>query len=88
MDSTPDNARTATLQADLFGSSTQPAQIVELELVGERLLVRGQAFCQQIPLHQIGWTHTGDGGIRLLELPDGALLHCRPDPLLEGVVTT
>jgi hypothetical protein len=83
MDTTPDNARTATLQADLFGSSTQPAQIVELELAGERLLVRGQAFCQQIPLHQIGWTRTGEGGIHLLELPDGALLHCSPSPLLE-----
>ena len=83
MDTRSDNDRTAVLQADLFGSSTQPAQIVELTLAGERLLVRGQGFSQQIPLHQIGWTSTGDSGIRLLELPDGALLHCRPDPLLE-----
>lgn len=71
-----------TLQADLFGSSTQPAQIVELQLVGERLVVRGQGFSQQVPAHQIHWPRTDDGGSCLLELPDGALLHCRPDPVL------
>lgn len=83
MDIRSDHARKAVLQADLFGSSTQPAQIVELTLAGERLLVQGHGFSQQIPLHQIGWSSPGDSGIRLLELPDGALLHCRPDPLLE-----
>jgi hypothetical protein len=82
MDTIRENARTATLQADLFGSSSQPAQIVALQLVGERLVVRGQGFCQQVPARQIRWPQTGDSGSCLLELPDGALLHCRPDPLL------
>jgi hypothetical protein len=82
MDTIRENASPATLQADLFGSSTQPAQIVALQLVGERLEVRGQGFCQQVPVHQIRWPQTGDSGSCLLELPDGALLHCRPDPML------
>ncbi len=83
MDTIRENASTATLQADLFGSSSQPAQIVELQLVGERLVVRGQGFCQQVPVRQIRWPHAGDSSSSsLLELPDGALLHCRPDPLL------
>lgn len=73
---------TATLQADLFGSNSQPAQIVELELVGRLLLVRGQTFCQQVPAHQIRWPHAGEGSSHLLELPDGTLLHCPHDPLL------
>jgi hypothetical protein len=79
---TSTSASSARLQADLFGSSSQPAQIVELELVGGQLLVRGQAFCQQVPAHKIRWPHAEDGGSTLLELPDGALLHCPPDPLL------
>lgn len=82
MDSIRERTSTVSLQADLFGSSTQPAQIVELQIVGERLQIRGESFTQQIPAHQIRWPRTGDGGICLLELPDGALLHCRPDPLL------
>lgn len=83
MDSIRESTSTVSLQADLFGSSTQPAQIVELQIVGERLQIRGAAFTQQIPAHQVRWPRTGDKGICLLELPDGALLHCRPDPLLQ-----
>jgi hypothetical protein len=83
MDNIRERVSIAALQADLFGSSSQPAQIVELQLVGERLVVRGQGFCQQVPVHQIRWPHAGDSSSSsLLELPDGALLHCRPDPLL------
>ncbi|WP_310460253.1 hypothetical protein [Sphaerotilus sp.] len=84
MDNIRERVSIATLQADLFGSSSQPAQIVELQLVGERLVVRGQGFCQQVPVRQIRWPHAGDSSSSssLLELPDGALLHCRPDPLL------
>lgn len=83
MDTIRENVSTATLQADLFGSSTQPAQIVELQLRGDRLVVRGQAFCQQVPAHQIRWPRDTEGTGCLLELPDGTLLHCRPDPLLQ-----
>lgn len=83
MDTVRENTSTATLQADLFGSSSQPAQIVEIALIGERLVVRGQAFCLQVPAHQIRWPGHTEGGSCLLELPDGALLHCRPDPLLQ-----
>lgn len=74
----------ASLQADLFGSSTQPAQIVELQLVDDRLVIRGQQFVQQVPARQVHWPTTVDGGTCLLELPDGTLLHCRPDPLLSA----
>ena len=49
------NTDTATLPADLFGSSTRPAQIVELQLQGDRLIVRGQTFSQSVPAHQIRW---------------------------------
>lgn len=77
----------ASLQADLFGSSAHPAQIVALQCVGERLLVQGAGFTQSVPLHQIHWPVLDDSPPKgpagcLLELPDGALLHCRPDPLL------
>jgi hypothetical protein len=92
MDSIRESTSTVSLQADLFGSSTQPAQIVELRLVGERLEIRGAAFSQQIPARLVRWPRVGEGGICLLELPDGALLHCRPDPLLwlwsEAVLAT
>ena len=83
MDSIRGNASAVSLQADLFGSRTQPAQIVELQLVDEWLQIRGVTGTQQIPMHQVRWPRTGDGGICLLELPDGALLHCQPDPLLQ-----
>ncbi|MEY2872912.1 MAG: hypothetical protein RLZZ373_283 [Pseudomonadota bacterium] len=82
MDTIQERVSTASLQADLFGSSTQPAQIVELQLIGERLVVQGQGFCQQIPARQIRWPRADDSGSYLLELPDGALLHCRHNPLL------
>lgn len=82
MESIRESTSAVSLQADLFGSSTQPAQIVELQIVGDRLQIQGAAFTQQIPAHQVRWPRTGDSGICLLELPDGALLHCRPDPLL------
>jgi len=75
---------TVSLQADLFGSSTRPAQIVELQLVEDRLVVRGQQFVQHIPARQVHWPVTADGGTCLLELPDGTLLHCRADPLLSA----
>lgn len=76
------NTGTATLPADLFGSSTRPAQIVELQLQGDRLIVRGQTFCQSVPAHQIRWPNAVETGSCLLELPDGTLLHSRPDPVL------
>ncbi|MEX8492545.1 hypothetical protein [Sphaerotilus sp.] len=82
MDSIRESTGAVSLQADLFGSSTQPAQIVELRLIGEQLQIRGSAFTQQIPARRIRWPRTGDSGICLLELPDGALLHCRSDALL------
>lgn len=81
-ESTSPAAGTTMLQADLFGSSTQPAQIVELQLQDERLVVRGQAFCLQVPAHQVRWPRDLDGGSCLLELPDGTLLHCRTEPRL------
>jgi len=83
MDSIRESTSAVSLQADLFGSSTQPAQIVELRIVSDRLQIQGANFTQQIPAHQVRWPHVGDSGICLLELPDGALLHCRPDPLLQ-----
>lgn len=81
-DRDPVSTSAASLQADLFGSSTRPAQIVELQFTGERLVIRGQQFVQQVPARQVHWPTTLDGGTCLLELPDGTLLHCRPDPLL------
>lgn len=83
-----DGASAPSLQADLFGSSTQPAQIVALQLVGNRLVVRGAQFVQQVPVRQIRWPRMDDGHPRLLELPDGTLLHCQPDPLLTQWRTT
>jgi hypothetical protein len=76
------NTDTPSLQADLFGSSTQPAQIVTLQIVGDRLVICGAQFVQQVPVRQVRWPRTDDGSTRLIELPDGALLHCPPDPLL------
>ena len=79
---------TTTLQADLFGSSTQPAQIVELQLVDDRLVIRGQQFVQHVPARQVHWPAAVVGGTCLLELPDGTLLHCRPAPLLQTWANT
>jgi hypothetical protein len=83
MDSIRESTSAVSLQADLFGSRTQPAQSVELRLVDGWLQIRGATGTQQIPARQVRWPRTGDGGICLLELPDGALLHCQPDPLLQ-----
>jgi hypothetical protein len=83
MDSIRESTSAVSLQADLFGSRTQPAQSVELRLVGPWLQIQGATGTQQIPAHQVRWPRKGDGDICLLELPDGALLHCPPDPLLQ-----
>jgi Zn-dependent protease with chaperone function len=63
--------------ADFFDGRHGRAHAVRVHVDAGRLVIVGDEVRQQVPLAALTWPERTRHGVRILQLPDGASLHCR-----------
>jgi Zn-dependent protease with chaperone function len=66
----------AQIAVDHFDGRSARAQPVQLQLLGDELLISGEGVSRRVPVRAVRWPERTRHGARVAHLPDGASLHC------------
>ena len=67
----------AGVAADYFDGRHAKAHAVRVQVQADRLVIAGGDVHRSVPLAGLQWPERTRHGVRILQLPDGASLHCR-----------
>lgn len=76
-DSGADTPAPGGVEADYFDGRHAKAHAVRVHVDADRLAIAGDDVHRSVPLAGLQWPERTRHGVRILQLPDGASLHCR-----------